>query len=80
MISQKIINNITILIISLIFICFGGSLLYSQETLSTESKNPLIFACGVGMIGIGANIILTKMQTLLIPHELHKEILDIKRS
>lgn len=78
MITAHTVNLITIILISLSFICIGGVFneLYKNE--NTATSKPLLWPLAMGFSSAGGCIIIGLILKHLLPDEIMAEMIDIK--
>lgn len=79
MLSRTNINLITIILISLSFICIGGAFYDLHTSQDMHMQQPLFWPVAIGFSSAGGAILLGLFIKTFLPTELLNEMHDIKK-
>jgi hypothetical protein len=79
MLSRKNVNLLTIILISISFICLGGTFYDLHSSQGMHMKQPLFWPLAIGFSSAGGGLLLGLLLKIALPEELMLEMRSIKK-
>lgn len=79
MLSRKIVNLLTIILIAMSFICIGGVFNDLSNSQDMHMRQPLFWPLAIGFSSAGGGLILGLVLKHFLPFELIEEMRNIKK-